>query len=525
MEERQKGWSDVYLTQSLHRAVQQTPDAVMTVYGDRRRTTTEVAERVARLAGALRGLGVGDGDRVAMLSLNSDRYHEYLLAVPWANAVVNPVNVRWSPAEIVYSLRDSQTTVLLVDDTFAAMLPALQQAYPELTTVIHTGEGPTPAGLLAYEDLIAEAAPIADARRGGAELAGVFYTGGTTGSPKGVMLSHTNLLTSALGAIASGHIFAAGARYLHAAPMFHLADLAGWAAASAVGGTHVIIPNFSPIGVMHAIQRYQVTDTLLVPVMIQMVIDHPELADYDLSSLRAVAYGASPIPQAVLERAMKAFPNASLTQLYGMTELSPIATVLSPAEHQQTHLLRSAGRAAPHSEIRIVDPDDNDVPCGEVGEIVVRGAHVMLGYWNKPAETAAAVRDGWMHTGDGGYLDKEGYLFVVDRIKDMIVTGGENVYSAEVENALAHHPTVAACAVIGVPDEEWGERVHAVIVLKPGEQATAEEIRTHVKTVIAGYKAPRSIEFVTELPVSGAGKILKRELRKTYWGTQDRHVH
>jgi acyl-CoA synthetase (AMP-forming)/AMP-acid ligase II len=515
----------MYLTQGLHRAVQQSPDAVMTVFGDRSRTFREVADRVARLAGALRGLGVTDGDRVAILSLNSDRYNEYLLATPWANAVLNPVNIRWSPAEIVHSLRDSETTVLFVDDAFAPMLPALKQGCPQLRTVIHCGDGPTPEQTLPYEDLVAAAEPTEDARRGGDELAGLFYTGGTTGFPKGVMLSHANLLTSSLGATSTGHLFRPGARYLHAAPMFHLADLAGWAAIVMLGGTHVIIPAFDPVEVMKAIEKHQVSDALLVPVMIQTIVDHPELADHDLSSVRALLYGASPIPQAVLERAMNALPNAAFTQAYGMTELAPIATLLAPEDHKKVNLLRSAGRAAPHAEVRIVDPYGNEAPRGTVGEISVRGGHVMLGYWNRPEDTAAAVRDGWMHTGDGGYMDGQGYVFIVDRIKDMIISGGENVYSAEVENAVAQHPAVAACAVIGVPDDTWGERVHAVVVLKPGQHATAEEIRVHTKTLIAGYKAPHSAEFLDALPISGAGKVLKRELRRKHWADADRQVH
>jgi acyl-CoA synthetase (AMP-forming)/AMP-acid ligase II len=515
----------MYLTQGLHRAVQQTPDAVMTVLGERRRTFAEVAGRVARLAGALRGLGVADGDRVAMLSLNSDNYHEYLLAVPWANAVLNPVNIRWSPAEIVYSLRDSTTTVLFVDDAFARLVPELREAYPELATVIHTGDGPTPDGALAYEDLIAGADPVEDVRRGGDELAGVFYTGGTTGFPKGVMLSHSNLLTSSLGAVASGYVFKPGVRLLHAAPMFHLADFAAWYATLGLGGAHVFVPGFDPVAVLAAIAEHRITDALLVPVMIQLLVDHPSVSEYDLTSMHAVLYGASPIVQAVLERAMKTFPNASFTQAYGMTELSPIATLLGPADHTNPALMRSAGRAAPHAEVRIADLDGNEVPRGTVGEIVVRGGHVMLGYWNKPEETAAALRDGWMHTGDGGYMDEAGYVFVVDRIKDMIVTGGENVYSAEVENAVCRHPDVLSCAVIGVPDEEWGERVHAVVVLREGATVTHDDIRAHAKTLIGGYKAPRSTEFLAALPVSSTGKILKRELRKPYWGTDARQVH
>ncbi len=514
----------MYLTQGLHRAVQQQPDEIMTVFGERRRTVREVVGRVARLAGALRETGVRGGDRVAMLSLNSDRYHEYLLAVPWADAVLNPVNTRWSAAEISYSLRDSGSRALLVDDAFAPLVPELREACPELATVIHAGDSPAPEGIPGYEDLVAAADPVRDARRGGSDLAGLFYTGGTTGFPRGVMLSHDNLGVSWLGSAASGTLVRPGSRTLHVAPMFHLADLLSWGATVLVGGSHVMLPAFDPVAVFSAVAEHRVSYTLLVPTMIQLLVDHPEVTRYDLTSLQAVLYGASPIPQAVLERAMKALPAASFTQAYGMTELSPVATLLSPADHEAGDVLRSAGRAAPHAEVRVVDSDDAEVPSGTVGEIAVRGGHVMLGYWNKPEETAAAIRDGWMHTGDGGYLDERGYLYIVDRLKDMIISGGENVYSAEVENAIASHPAVAQCAVIGVPDPHWGERVHAVIVPKPDATVTLDDLRDHVKGRIAGYKAPRSLEIAGTLPVSGAGKILKRELRKGHWTGQDRQV-
>lgn len=514
----------MYLTQGLHRAVQQQPDDVMTIFGTRQRTVRQVADRVARLAGALRALGVGPGDRVAMLALNSDRYHEYLFAVPWADAVLNPINVRWSAPEIAYCLRDSGSRVLLVDDAFATVLPTLRELVPELTVVIHVGEGPAAEGCHSYEELIAGTEPVPDARRGGDALAGLFYTGGTTGKPKGVMLSHANLQVSWLGSAATGYGPRPGSRTLHVAPMFHLAAVGSWGATVLVGGSHVIMPVFDPAATLSAIATYRATDVFLVPTMIQLLVDHPAIDDYDLSSLCRVIYGASPIAQAALERAMAAFPRASFTQAYGMTELSPVATVLSPADHERG-LLRSAGRAAPHAEVRVVDQDGAPVPPGEVGEIVVRGGHVMQGYWNKPEETAAAIQDGWMHTGDAGHLDEHGYLYVVDRLKDMIVTGGENVYSAEVENAVARHPAVAQCAVIGVPDPDWGERVHAVVVLHPGADLTTAELRAHTKTLVAGYKAPRSLDIVEALPMSGAGKILKRELRQKYWREADRQVH
>jgi acyl-CoA synthetase (AMP-forming)/AMP-acid ligase II len=513
------------LTQFLHRSTQQMPDAPATIFRDRVRTFAEQHDRVARLADAIRReLGVGDDDRVAILSLNSDRYAELLLAVPWANAVLNPVNIRWSTAEIIYSLADSGTDVLFVDDAFLAAVPAIHDGCPDLREVVHMGDGPTPDGMLGYEDLIAVARPCADARRGGDAIAGIFYTGGTTGFPKGVMIRHANLVTSALGSQATCSFVVPGGRLLHAAPMFHLADLAAWAAQSMVGGTHVIIPTFDPVAVMSAIEEHRVTNGLLVPTMIQLLVDHPDIAAHDLSSMRVVVYGASPISEALLDRAMKVFPQADFVQAYGMTELAPVATMLTPADHREGTRLRSAGRAAAHAEVRIVDEDDVEVPRGTVGEIVVRGGHVMLGYWNKPDETAEALRDGWMHTGDGAYMDDDGYVYVVDRIKDMIICGGENVYSVEVENAVAQHPAVAACAVIGVPDAQWGERVHAVIVCAPGATVTAEEIREHCKARIAGYKAPRSIDVVDALPVSGAGKVLKRELRKPFWESSGRGV-
>lgn len=511
------------ITQHLQRNALHDPDGESTIFGDRVRNWSETRDRVARLAAALRSHDVRTGDRVAILSLNSDRYIEYLFAVPWADAVINPVNIRWSPAEIAYSLLDSDTRVLFIDDAFAPMLPALREQVPALRVVVHCGEGPAPAGALDYERLVADHEPIEDARRSGDALAGLFYTGGTTGHPKGVMLSHANLIVSAM-AGASGGLIEAGGRTLHAAPMFHLADLFTVLTRNVLGGTHVIVPSFDAVAVAAAIEKHQVTDTLLVPTMIQMLIEAPGADARDFSSLARLIYGASPISEALLSRAAAALPGVGLTQAYGMTELAPLVTYLPPADHADAVLRRSAGRAGSHVEIRIVDSDDREVAPGVVGEAVVRGANVMLGYWNKPDETAEALRGGWMHTGDGGYLDDRGYLFLVDRIKDMIVSGGENVYSAEVENALATHPAVAQCAVIGVPDDELGERVHAVVVLAPGAAVTHEALREHVKTLVAGYKAPRSSEFVEAMPLSGAGKILKRELRAKHWPAGGRSI-
>jgi acyl-CoA synthetase (AMP-forming)/AMP-acid ligase II len=262
--------------------------------------------------------------------------------------------------------------------------------------------------------------------------------------------------------------------------------------------------------------------------MIQMLVDHPDVSKFDLSSLETLCYGGSPISEAVLGRALRALPSVRFFQVYGMTELSPIATILRPEWHapgpDSKGRIRSGGRPGMCTEVRIVDEDCRDLARGQVGEIAVRGVGVMQGYWGRVEATQRALRNGWMYTGDAGYMDDDGFVFVVDRLKDMIVTGGENVYSAEVEQALAQHPAVAACAVIGVPDGEWGERVHAVIVLKPWQEATVQAIREHCKSYIAGYKCPRSVEFMAALPLSGAGKVLKTRLREPHWADRERGV-
>jgi acyl-CoA synthetase (AMP-forming)/AMP-acid ligase II len=285
---------------------------------------------------------------------------------------------------------------------------------------------------------------------------------------------------------------------------------------NALGGTHVFVPRFSPATVARAIEQYRITDTILVPTMIRMLVDSPEAADADLSSLRRLLYGGSPMPLGLLRRAMDRLPGVAFAQSYAMTEMSPLMTLLTDADHHVEGLQGSGGRALPHVDVRIADQQGNDVPAGVAGEILARGNGQMLGYWNRPEETAAALRDGWMHTGDIGYLNSDGYLFVVDRSKDMIITGGENVYSTEVENALETHPAVGACAVIGLPDQAWGERVHAVVVLTDGASATVDELKSHARALIAGYKVPRTIDFSSSLPLSGPGKVLKRQLRDEY---------
>jgi acyl-CoA synthetase (AMP-forming)/AMP-acid ligase II len=382
--------------------------------------------------------------------------------------------------------------------------------------------------MLGYESLLAGAPPVGDAFRQGNDLAAVMYTGGTTGKPKGVMLSHANLYLDALGSIAAVQRPNGGVG-LVVAPFFHVAGCGLSMQLLRRQATQVLLPAFDELAVLQAIQRERISETFLVPTMIRRLIGHPRFREFDLSSIRHMFYGASAIDEVLLAEAMAALPGAAFCQAYGMTELSPTIAMLAPEDHlpgpRQAQRLRSAGRPLPIAEIRIVDAEDQELPAHQIGEICSRGPMVMQGYWNQPEATATALRGGWMHTGDGGYLDEDGYLYVVDRIKDMIVTGGENVYSAEVENALAQLPAIAMSAVIGVPDDTWGERVHAVIVLREGQALDEAQVIAHCKGLIAGYKCPRSVEFRAALPISPAGKLQKFVLREPFWAGRQRRVN
>jgi acyl-CoA synthetase (AMP-forming)/AMP-acid ligase II len=511
----------MYLTLPIHRAEREDPDQPFAIFGERRSSRRQFADRVARLGGMLRALGVSAGDRVGMLALNSDRYLEYYFGTWWAGAAVNPVNIRWSPHEIAYSLDDCETRILLVDDTFAPLVAKLRSLSTSLATVVYVGDGPAPADMLDYETLLARASVVADALSGDEDIAAVMYTGGTTGRPKGVMLSHRALFSGSIGSLASIPRARADAICLHAAPMFHIGGLAYAVQHALRLDRQVVIPAFAPAAVLAAIEAEGVTETFLVPTMLRLVLDDPAFVARDLSTLRLLLYGAAPMDAALLERALGRLPQVDFVHVYGMTELSPVITALPAwyhgAEGRRRGKLRSAGRPLVMAEVRIVDERGDPAPAGSVGEITARGPMLMSGYWNRPDETAAALRDGWMHTGDGGFMDEEGFVYVVDRIKDMIISGGENVYSAEVENAILQLPGVAMCAVVGVPDERWGERVHAILVLQPGVTIAPETVIAHTKSLIAGYKCPGSVEFRDALPLSPVGKLLKYQLRAPFW--------
>ncbi|MBN9409240.1 MAG: long-chain-fatty-acid--CoA ligase [Burkholderiales bacterium] len=516
------------LTLALNKAVREQPGRLAVICGTRRTTYAEFGDRVARLAGALRTLGVARGDRIAILAPNTDRFLEALYAAWWIGAIATPLNCRWSADELAYALQDSGARLLLADDPFAGLVPVLRARAPALEQVAWMGDDARrPAQSLAWEPWLTGAAPVADVRAAGDDAAVLFYTGGTTGRAKGVLLSHAGLFATTLASIVIGGR-APGAVCLHALPMFHVGGLAVVLQAMAGQCTQVMLAAFDPAVFFGLIASERVSEAALVPTMIRRVVDHPGVAQADLSSLERLYYGASPIDGTLLEQTIACLPGVALTQFYGMTETAGIAVALPDwchgADSRALGRHLAAGLPTPCMEVRVVRPDGADAAPGEVGEVWLRGPGVMLGYWQLPVQTAEVLHDGWMRTGDGGRLDAEGLLHIVDRLKDMIVTGGENVYSTEVENAVLSLPGVAQCAVIGVPDAQWGERVHAVVVAHPGAAVDAAAVVAHCKSLIAGYKCPRSVEFRDQLPVSGAGKLLKYQLREAHWADRERRA-
>jgi long-chain acyl-CoA synthetase len=516
----------------LRRAARNFANSPAVIDGDTRLTWREVDRHVGRLANGLRQLGIQPGERVAILMLNGYRYLELYYAVPRVGALVVPLNYRLAEPELAAILADSGAATLVVDASFAPTGQHLAAALP--FRLIHAGPGARPVGMRSYDELIDNATdtdPDRDRPIDEDALVGLFYTGGTTGRAKGVMLTHKNLATNALH-VAIELRYRADTNYLHVAPMFHLADMASTFAVTMLGGCHTFLDRFNPIQALEMIQRARVTNATLVPTMVNAVLQVPNLNDYDLASWRLLGYGAAPMPVALLKRAMELLP-CDFIQGYGMTEAAPLLTALTPEDHRRgiaapgtiwERRLASAGQGIVGVDVRVVDDAGADVAPGEVGEVIARGPNIMQGYWNQAEETAYGLRDGWLHTGDLATVDEGNYIYIVDRKKDMIVSGGENVYSTEVEGALYGHPAVLEAAVIGVPDPIWGERVHAVVVLKAGQDVAADELIAHCRGRIAGYKVPRSLEFAAVLPKSGAGKILKGPLREKYWQGQSRQV-
>jgi long-chain acyl-CoA synthetase len=491
----------------LDRALRTVPDACAVVCDGHRRSYAELALRSRKLAGALHGLGLTKGDRVAVVGLNSERYLELYLTIPAAGLTLVPVNSRLAAAEMRAILADSGASVVFSDADYAGTAGVSR-------VLSLPGD---------YEELIAGAAELEFGQRplgesvGEDDAAVLFYTSGTTGIAKGAIHTHRSLVTSGLHFMATWP-FDAQTRWLVASPMFHTGGTIGMLATVWAGGTHVIMPSFRPDLALDLIEAEAVTHTLLVPTMLAATLTEQDARPRDISSLRYLSHGASPIASETLRRTHVTFPAAELLHVYGTTEATPITTLLPHEERViGTPMDRSCGQPAIGVELRIVDKSGRELPRRQVGEIIVRSPSLMAGYWNKPLETREAVdADGWYHTGDLGYQDAHANLYLVDRAKDMIVSGGENIYSTEVENALAAHPSVSEAAVFGVPDERWGESVFAIVVTR--QQVTRDELILHCRDHIAGFKIPRQIELRTDpLPKSAAGKVLKRNLREPHW--------
>jgi long-chain acyl-CoA synthetase len=519
----------------IRRAMSVHHDAEAIVDGPIRYTYREWGAKVLGLGTGLRKLGLNDGDVVALAALNSWRHLTCWSGVPGAGLVLNNLNYRLAPAELSFIIGDSEAKTLIVDATYVELARALKEQCATLAHLIFAGDGPAPEGFVHFDDLCAHDPLPASTTSWITDntLAAISYTGGTTGLPKGVMQSHSNLLSNGKH-VQCAYGFTEADVYIHAAPMFHAADASNTFALTWVGAKHVIIPSWDPARFIYEVEREQMTATLLVPTMINMLVNHPGVEHADFKSWRIIAYGASPMPEELQRKAMAILP-CGFMQLYGMTEAAPLLTYCTTEDHRKgaagipgyVERLKSAGSPIPGVECEVRREDGSLCAPGEPGEIYARGPNIMLGYLKRPEETAhALVGDGWYRTGDVAYADDHGYLYIVDRAKDMIISGGENVYTTEVENALYSHPGVLECAAFGVPHEQWGEAVHAEVVPKPGATLAPEALIAHCRTLIGGYKVPRSINVRSDaLPKSGAGKILKKDLRAPFWEGKERSVN
>lgn len=491
------------------------------------RTTTyaDVEQRSNQCAQALIDAGVKPGDRVAVLAKNNDQFFSLWLGCAKARACLAPVNWRLAPPEIAFILKDSGAKVLVCGADFANVVDTLVADCPDLVRLVQFEAGH--ARWPSFDDWCTEH-PALDPELT-VELDDdliQLYTSGTTGLPKGVQLTHANYMALFDGAMGSGWgDFEAGKSSLIAMPLFHVAGVNTGLLALLQGVRAVIVKEVNLPELLRCLPEQRIAYAFLVPAVINMLLQTPGVEDADFSSLERVFYGASPISEDVLKRAT-AMLGAGFTQLYGLTETVGGGTYLSPDAHDPSlGKLRACGVPWPNFECRIITPDGEIAAVGEVGEIQLRSAAVMKGYWNRPDATREAIdAEGWFRTGDAGYVDVDGYVFIHDRVKDMIVSGGENVYPAEVENAIFGHPAVADAAVIGVPDDRWGEAVKAVVVLRPGATADADDIIAFARARIAAYKAPKSVDFIEVLPRNPSGKVLRRELREPYWAGRTRRV-
>ncbi|UYV16059.1 fatty acid--CoA ligase [Porphyrobacter sp. ULC335] len=506
-------------------------DIIAFTYGHEELSFAEIDEGADRVANGLTALGVKPGERVAFLGKNHPLYFEAFLGANRMGAVMTPVNWRLAAPEIAYVLDNSQARVVFVGEGFAEVLAVIRADCPHVEQVIGI-DAPEFAGTdyRIWRDGFPAKPPTHRVRAEDDALQ--LYTSGTTGKPKGAVITHGSILSSR-DATASGEDMRGwqepipGDVTLLAMPCFHISGT-GTGIGTLVAGTNaIVLPEYDPTKALDLIANFNISKIFLVPAAIQILLNHPRVNEVDFSRLKYVTYGASPIPLELMREAMRVL-GCGFVQMYGMTETSGTIVALDPEDHvpEGSPRMRSVGKALAGVEIKVVDEAGNPVPTGEVGEIATRSSKNMRGYWNNPDATASTIdAEGWLRTGDAGYLDEDGYLYIHDRVKDMIISGGENVYPAEVENALYSHPKVADVAVIGVPDAKWGEAVKACVVVKAGEELTEAELIAHARTLIAGYKCPKSVDFIPALPRNPSGKILRRELRAPYWVGKDRAVN
>lgn len=506
------------------------------VCGEHRFSYHEFNERCDRLSNALLRLGIQAGDRVAYLSYNCHRLLEAYYGVPQISAILLPLNIRLAAGELAYILQDSSPCALFFDPEFIPCIEEFRARLPSVEYFVRLqGARPGWAYPDSYDDLIARAEPqqIDYRRISENSVAELFYTSGTTAQPKGVMLTHRNLYLHAL-YVATALRLSDDDTGIYTVPLFHVNSWGTPHTQTLTGGRHVVLKQFDPGKLLALIQGERVTRLQMVPAMVIALINYPELSKHDVSSVKELMIGGAPASVALVRQAEAAFPGCIVTGGYGLTETSPVATVAYIKDHLkdeapelQLRRKASAGCAIPGVEARVVGANGDEVhhDGNEVGELLLCADTVMEGYWNQPDETAQAVRDGWFHTGDLATIDSEGYILIVDRLKDMVLSGGENIATAEVERVLYAYPAVLECAVIAVPDERWGEVPKAFITLRAGQKATEADILAHCRKHLAGFKTPHSIEFRDSLPKGGTGKILKRVLREPYWEGRERRVH
>lgn len=484
--------------------------------------------RSRELAGGWAGRGLGSGERVAVVASNCCEYVELYLALSRAGAVIVPVNWRLRASELTHVLVDSGAVAVVVSEELRATLEGCRADCPAVREWVALGAASP--GWIRYEALFGEgdAAALGDAVDE-ADVAVQMYTSGTTGAPKGAMLTHRNVTAMTLAWLIEIGLGPAPDRFLQVTPLFHVGGMLQLASTVAAGATLRLLPEFLPAPALDVLEREAITHALFVPAMVQWLLGERSLAERRFPHLRLIIYGAAPMPVATLTRAMDAF-GCGFLQGYGLTETSGVVTSLRPADHRfdpsgpVPARLASAGRAVLGCEVRVVDAGGRDVAHGEVGEVVVRGDQVGPGYWRRPEATAESFVDGWFHTGDLATLDEEGYVTIVDRLKDMILVAGENVYPGEVEEALRSHPSVEDVAVIGVPHELWGEEVLALVVGAEGAEVNERVLIQHARGLLARFKCPTRVERTAELPRNAAGKLLKRELREGYWRGRERRV-